>query len=225
MYINFFKRLIDFILTILAIIVLSPLLIPICLILLLTGEHYIFYKQKRVGYKNSRFQIWKFATMLKASPSLGTGSLTIRNDPRVLPMGKFLRKTKINELPQMINVLIGNMSIVGPRPQMEVDFYKFPDHVQSVIYNTKPGITGIGSIVFRDEEKLISGATGDKHEYYRQHIAPYKGALEIWYLHHLSLYTDTMLIFLTAWVILFPKSELVFSVFKDLPTRPEILKS
>jgi len=220
MYKHFFKHLIDLLLALITLIILSPILIPICIGLLITGEHYIFYFQKRVGYKNKRFQIWKFATMLKASPGLGTGSLTIRNDPRVLPMGKFLRKTKINELPQIINVLIGNMTIVGPRPQMEVDFYKFPEHVQSVIYDAKPGITGIGSIVFRDEEKLISDAKGDKHEYYKQHIAPYKGELEIWYLNHLSLYTDTMLIFLTAWVILFPKSDFVYKIFKDLPERP-----
>jgi len=224
MYQLFFKRIIDLILAFIALILLSPILIPVVIGLLVTGEHYIFYFQKRVGYKNKRFQIWKFATMLKASPELGTGSLTVRNDPRVLPMGKFLRKTKINELPQIINVLIGNMSIVGPRPQMEVDFYKFADHIQSMIYNAKPGITGIGSIVFRDEEKLISDAIGDKHEYYKQHIAPYKGELEIWYLHHLFFYTDSILIFLTAWVILFPESNLVYKIFRDLPARPAELK-
>lgn len=223
MYKHFFKHLIDLLLALITLIILSPLLIPICIGLLITGEHYIFYFQKRVGYKNKRFQIWKFATMLKASPNLGTGSLTIRNDPRVLPMGKFLRKTKINELPQIINVLIGNMTIVGPRPQMEVDFYKLPEHVQSVIYNAKPGITGIGSIVFRDEEKLITDAKGDKHEYYKQHIAPYKGELEIWYLKNISLYTDLMLIFLTAWVILFPKNHLIYKLFKDLPCKPKEL--
>ncbi len=223
MYKHIFKRLIDLLLTFIALIILSPLLIPICIGLLITGEHYIFYFQKRVGYKNERFHIWKFATMLKASPSMGTGSLTIRNDPRVLPMGKFLRKTKINELPQIINVLIGNMSIVGPRPQMEVDFYKFPEHVQSVIYNAKPGITGVGSIVFRDEEELISNAEGDKHEYYKKHIAPYKGELELWYLQNLSFYTDCMLIFLTAWVIIFPNSNLVYKIFKDLPEKPSAL--
>lgn len=147
------KRLIDFIVAFVALLVLSPILIPICILLLLTGEHEVFYLQKRVGYKNKRFQIWKFATMLKNSPNMGTGSLTLRGDSRVLPMGKFLRKTKINELPQIVNVLIGNMSLVGPRPQMEVDFYRYPEHIQEVIYNAKLGITGIGSIVFRDEEK------------------------------------------------------------------------
>jgi len=129
MYPNFIKKLIDFILALIALIILSPILIPIIIGLLLTGEHYVFYFQKRVGYKNRRFQIWKFATMLKNSPNMGTGSLTVRKDPRILPMGNFLRKTKINELPQIINVLIGNMAIVGPRPQMEVDFFKFPEYI------------------------------------------------------------------------------------------------
>jgi lipopolysaccharide/colanic/teichoic acid biosynthesis glycosyltransferase len=161
--------------------------------------------------------------MLKASPGIGTGSLTVRNDPRVLPIGKFLRRTKINEIPQLVNVLIGNMSFVGPRPQMEVDFFKFPDHVQKVIYNTNPGITGIGSIIFRDEERLISTVQGDVHEFYKEHIAPYKGEVEIWYQKHLSFYTDFMILFLTAWAIVAPESELVYSVFKDLPERPAIL--
>ena len=220
MYQHFLKRIFDFILALIALIILSPLLIPICIILLLTGENEVFYRQKRVGYKNSRFQIWKFVTMMKNSSKMGTGSLTLRNDPRVFPVGKFLRKTKINELPQIINVLIGNMSFVGPRPQMEVDFFKFPDHVQAVIYNSNPGITGIGSIVFRDEEKWISNATGDKHEFYKNHIAPYKGELEIWYQRNLSFFTDFMLLFLTAWSIIAPENELIYSVFRDIPRKP-----
>lgn len=162
--------------------------------------------------------------MMKNSSKLGTGSLTIRNDPRVLPFGKLLRKTKINEIPQIINVLIGNMSIVGPRPQMEVDFFKFPEHVQILIYNSNPGITGIGSIIFRDEEKWISDYEGDKHEFYKNHIAPYKGELELWYQNHLSFYTDVILIFLTAYVLFTPKNNLIYKVFKDLPKMPKELK-
>lgn len=223
MYRRFLKRFFDMGLSTVAIVVLSPLLVPVMIILLLTGEHYIFYGQKRVGYKNRLFQIWKFATMLKASPSLGTGSLTVKNDPRVFPFGRFLRKTKLNELPQVFNILLGDMSVVGPRPQMEVDFVKYPDQVQKEIYDVRPGMTGIGSIVFRDEEKWISAYKGDKHEFYRDYIAPYKGDLEIWYQKHLSFRTDFMLLFLTAWVILFPRSELVYKVFSNLPPRPEYL--
>jgi len=223
MYRRFFKRLFDMVLSAIGIVVLSPLLVPVMIILLLTGEHYIFYGQKRVGYKNRLFQIWKFATMLKASPSLGTGSLTVKNDPRVFPFGRFLRKTKLNELPQIFNILLGDMSVVGPRPQMEVDFVKYPGYVQKVIYDVHPGMTGIGSIIFRDEEKWISAHEGDKHEFYKSHIAPYKGELEIWYQEHISFRTDFMLVFLTAWVILFPESDLVHKIFSDLPARPEYL--
>jgi lipopolysaccharide/colanic/teichoic acid biosynthesis glycosyltransferase len=84
-------------------------------------------------------------------------------------------------------------------------------------------MTGIGSIVFRDEEKWISEHEGDKHEFYRIHIAPYKGELEIWYQEHLSAYTDLMLVFLTAWVIVFPDSQLVYKIFRSLPARPDNL--
>ena len=217
MYKHFFKRIIDFSLALISLVILSPLFLIIMIILLLTGEHYVFYFQDRYGYKNKKFKIWKFATMLKNSPNLGTGSLTIRHDPRVLPFGNFLRKTKINELPQIINVLIGNMSIVGPRPQVESDFLKFPKQIQKTIYNVHPGITGPGSIIYRDEEKYISEAKGDKHEFYKQYIAPYKGELEIWYQKNISFYTDLKLVILTAWVIVFPKSNLVYKWFKDLP--------
>jgi lipopolysaccharide/colanic/teichoic acid biosynthesis glycosyltransferase len=223
MYYKFLKRFLDIVLSGVGIVALSPLLVPVMIILKLTGEHYIFYGQKRVGFKNRQFQIWKFATMLRASPSLGTGSLTVKNDPRVFPFGRFLRKTKLNELPQIFNILLGDMSIVGPRPQMEVDFLKFPEQIQSVIYNAVPGMTGIGSIIFRDEEKWISAHAGDKHEFYRNYIAPYKGELEMWYQSHLSFYADFMLVFLTGWTILFTESELVYKIFRDLPSRPEYL--
>src|SRR5258708_34632418 len=150
------KRLIDIIIASVALLLLSPLLIPSIIILLLTGEHEVFYFQKRVGYKNKMFNIWKFATMLKNSPSIGTGEITLRNDPRVTSFGKILRITKINELPQIINVFKGDMSVVGPRPLMEVSVKLYPEDIQAKIYNCKPGMTGIGSLIFRDEEKIVS---------------------------------------------------------------------
>ena len=223
-YNKYIKRIIDSFLALIALILLSPILLPVSFILLLTGEHSVLYRQRRVGYSNRRFRIWKFATMVKGSATMGTGSLTLRNDPRVLPVGKYLRKTKINELPQIVNVLLGNMSIVGPRPLMEVDFKKFPLHIQNKVYNTKPGITGIGSIIFRDEEKWISNANMDPHEYDRLVIAPYKGELELWYQENLSLKTDVKLVFCTVWVILFPSSQLPFKIFKGLPPKPAALQ-
>ncbi len=220
MYQPFFKRLIDFILSFIALAILSPILIPVVIGLLLSGEHYIFYFQKRIGYKNKPFDIWKFATMLKNSPNMVGGLHTTKRDPRLMPLGSFLRKTKINELPQLINILKGDMSIVGPRPLVDKTFDPYSSFVKANIYNVKPGLTGIGSIVFRDEERLLSASQLAPAEFYATHISPYKGELELWYQKHLSFSTDFLLIFLTAWVILFPKSDLVYSVFKDLPQRP-----
>ena len=219
----FLKRIVDLFLAFIALMILSPFLIITIIILLLTGEGEVFYLQERLGFKNKKFKIIKFATMVKNSPKIGTGSLTLKDDPRVLPYGKFLRKSKINELPQIFNVIIGNMSIVGPRPQMQVDFDKFPEDSRDLIYKSKPGITGIGSIVFRDEENWISNYDGDKHQFYTDYIAPYKTQLELWYLYKSSLLVDFLLIFITAWVIIFPKSSLVDKIFKSLPKRPSHL--
>ena len=215
MYSKFIKRLIDIFLSIVSLFLLLPLLIFVSLILRFTGERKIFYLQDRVGFKNSIFKIFKFATMLENSPNIGSGSLTLRNDPRVLPFGRVLRKTKINELPQIINVLIGDMSIVGPRPQMREDYECYPSVIKEKIYNTKPGLTGLGSIVFRDEEEAISKSQ-DPREYYNRVIAPEKGQLELFYQRKISFLTDVKIIFATALVIIYPKTNVIYMLFKDL---------
>jgi len=212
------KRFFDIVFSLFGLVVLSPFLIPIVILLKLTGEGEVLYLQKRIGFKNQWFDIWKFATMLKNSPNMGTGSLTVRDDPRVTIIGKSLRITKINELPQIVNVLKGDMSFVGARPQMKVDFDVYSEEVKKIIFTTKPGITGIGSIVFRDEEKLMTNSDMPIKEFYAQVIAPYKGELESWYQDNISFYTDFMILFLTAWVIFFPKSKLHYKIFNNLPT-------
>ena len=215
-----YKRLLDIIISVVALILLLPLFIPIIILLRITAEGEVFYFQERIGLKNSRFQIWKFATMLKNSMNMGTGSITLQNDFRVTAIGKFLRKTKINETPQIVNILKGDISLVGPRPLVTKTFLAYSEEIQSKIYNVKPGLTGIGSIVFRDEESLISGVIDeDPHEFYKRVIAPYKGELEMWYLNNKSLFLDFQLIFLTAWIIIFPKSKLYEKWFKNLPKR------
>ncbi len=212
------KRITDIIIAVIALVVLSPVLILSALILLLTGEHEVLFIQKRVGYKNKLFKIWKFASMLKNSSGIGTGEITLRNDPRVTKFGKILRMTKVNELPQIINVLKGDMSIVGPRPLMNVSFRQYPEAIQQIIYNCKPGMTGIGSLIFRDEEKIVSASPNPQAMYTSIYL--FKGSLEIWYQQHASFYTDFMIIFLTAWTIIFHKNKLTYRVFKDLPPRP-----
>ena len=218
----FLKRSFDLLSSGIAILILSPLLIPVIIGLKLTGEGYVFYKQERIGYKNKPFLIWKFATMLKDSPNMPGGLMTVKKDPRVTPMGAFLRKSKINELPQLFNIFFGRMSVVGPRPVMKISFEAYPNEIQKVIYNEKPGLTGIGSIIFRDEEELISEVKnngGDLWEFYKGKIYPFKGELEIWYQNHKSFILDIKLMFLTAWVILSPTSKPYEKWFKDLPKR------
>ena len=214
---KFVKRIIDILIASAALILLSPILIPVMIILKFTGEQEIFYLQKRIGYKNKPFDIWKFATMQKNSPNMGTGEITLRNDSRVTPFGKLLRMTKINELPQIINVFKGDMSIVGPRPLMQVSFNLYSDEVKAHIYDSKPGITGIGSLMFRDEEKLVSEATDPRAMY--DSIYPYKGQLELWYRQYQSVLIDFKIIFLTAWSIISPNNQLAEKAFKNLPRR------
>jgi lipopolysaccharide/colanic/teichoic acid biosynthesis glycosyltransferase len=216
------KRFFDFVFSLIMLLILTPILIPIMIGLKLTGEGYIFYFQKRVGYKNKIFNIWKYATMLKDSPNMKGGIMTLKKDPRITPMGDFLRKTKINELPQLFNVLRGEMSFVGPRPVMQKSFDAYPKEVQKVIYDVTPGVTGIGSIIFRDEEDLLTKAKEDGNdpwEFYKKFIYPYKGEVEKWYKENQSFGVDFMILFLTAWAIIFPKSDLHFRMFKDIPKR------
>ena len=206
-----FKRVMDIVFSILGI-------IPVVLLLLLTAEGQVLYFQERLGYKNKPFQIWKFATMLKNSLQMGSGSITLKNDFRVTKVGKFLRKTKINELPQIVNILKGDISFVGPRPLVQTTFEAYPKKIQTQINNIKPGLTGIGSIIFRDEETLISAIKNENpHAYYQKVIAPYKGELELWYQKKQSFIVDFKTLILTVWVVLFPNTKLIHKFFKRLP--------
>ena len=193
------KRTFDILSSGIAILFLSPLLIPVIIGLRFSGEGYIWYKQERVGYRNKKFLIWKFATMLKDSVNMPGGIMTTKKDPRITPMGGFLRKSKINELPQLFNIFFGHMSVVGPRPVMRVSFEAYPAEIQKVIYNVKPGLTGIGSIIFRDEEELITEVKnngGDIWDFYKNKIYPFKGSLELWYQKKKSFFLDFFKFFL-----------------------------
>ena len=149
------QRFFDIVFSGIALVLLSPLLLPLMFILRVTGEGEIFFLQSRVGRGGNDFKLYKFATMLKDSPNMGTGTVTVKNDPRVLPMGGLLRKTKINELPQLINILKGDMSIIGPRPQTQRCYDAFPESAQNELTKVRPGLSGIGSVVFRSEENMM----------------------------------------------------------------------
>lgn len=217
------QRFFDILFSGLALIVFSPFLIPVVIALKLTGEGEIFYVQQRMGKDGKMFGLLKFATMLKDSPNMDMGTLTVKNDPRILPMGKFLRNTKLNELPQLLNIFLGDMSVIGPRPQAERNFLAFPELSQNAIKQVKPGLSGIGSIVFRNEEKILDNPSINRSDFYDEIIMPYKGKLEEWYVEHQNIYTYFMLIGLTIWVVIFSKSTVYKTILNDLPKSPQAL--
>jgi lipopolysaccharide/colanic/teichoic acid biosynthesis glycosyltransferase len=216
-------RFFDILFSGIALLLLSPLLVPIIMILKFTGEGEVFFLQERIGKGGKKFQLYKFATMLKDSPNIGTGTVTMRDDPRVLPVGSFLRKTKINELPQLLNIFFGNMSVIGPRPLTAKNFGAYSLDTQRKIKQVKPGLSGVGSIIFRGEEEIMHNETASL-EFYSNTIAPYKGALEEWFVSNKSLYIYFISIFITVWSVLFPNSKIAWRVFKGLPKPPEELK-
>lgn len=216
------ERLFDIFFVIVALIILLPLFIIVIFILLFTGEKKVFYVQKRLGRNQEIFGLIKFATMLQDSPNMTNGTLTIKNDSRILPFGKFLRKSKINELPQLINILLGNMSIVGPRPLSKEAFDAYTLKGQHIISQVNPGLTGIGSIFFRNEEDLFNDKSNPK-EFYDSVVAPCKEKLELWYVKHRNLKIYFLIIFVTAWIVFLPKSKIIIRFFNNLPNFPRSL--
>ena len=223
---TFVKRILDIFLSSLGLLFIFPISILIVIVLKLSGEGEVFYLQERMGYNNKPFYIYKFATMLKNSHNIGNKTVTVRNDPRITKFGRILRITKINELPQILNVLKGDMSLVGPRPLLISSFYKYTADVQEVIYRNKPGITGIGSLIFRDEELLVTTyKTLGKPplDYYRLYIYPYKGSLEQWYYYNRCLSVDFKILFLTFWSLVNRNSQGIYKTLKNLPKKPDSL--
>lgn len=210
------KRIVDIITALAMLLLALPVCLLVIMVLKLTGEHKIFYTQDRIGYRNRRFRIIKFCSMREGSER--HGSVTVRGDARVLPVGRVLRATKLNELPQLINVLAGDMSIVGPRPLVDEGFGMYPQEIQRLIYTyAKPGITGLGSIVFRNEEELLARSEKSVIRTYKEDIMPTKGALELWYGKHMSMGLDFRIMLVTAIRLILPKSQIYRMLLPDLP--------
>ena len=148
---------------------------------------------------------------------MGSKDLSLRDDPRVLPFGRFIRKYKINEPPQFFNVLIGNMSVVGPRPLMKRGFEAYDEDSQKIIASLKPGITGIGSICFRDEDEIIFNSDLQPREAYESLVLPQKARLEKWYLQNRSTTLDVTLMLFTFLVIFFPVETKLKKLYPSLP--------
>ena len=218
-------RLLDFLLAFVATLILLPLMAPIMVLLRVTGDGEVFYYQKRKSQYGKDFFLIKLSTMNKDSVNSGMGSITVRDDPRIKFMGHILRRSKLNELPQVLNILLGDLSVVGPRPLIEgtTGYKAYSDDLKSKIFSNRPGLTGIGSIVFRDEEAILS-IVDNPHEFYVKEIAPYKADLELWYYKNKSLKVDVGIIICTAISIMLPKSRIHEIIFSGIPKLPEKLK-
>ncbi len=197
------QRLFDIFFSGIALLILFPLLVIIIIILKFTGEGEIFYRQLRIGKNRKKFELLKFVTMLKNSEKFGAGTVTLQNDYRVLPFGKFLRKTKLNEIPQLINIFIGEMSVIGPRPLHKKQFSFYSENDQKIISSVKPGLSGIGSIIFRDEERILHNSKNPTKTY-KLKITPIKAKYEKWYVSNKSLFLYFKLIMLTVLVVFLP---------------------
>lgn len=191
---KFIKRIFDIICSGLGLIVLSPFLLFVAIKIKNESDGPIFFKQIRVGENGKEFQILKFRTMIVDAEKLGR-QITVGNDSRITKIGAFLRKYKIDELPQLINVLKGDMSLVGPRPEVPryVNMY---NEEQRKVLEVKPGITDLASIRYRDENELL-GQAENPDEFYIKTIMPDKLALNLEYIRKSNVFLDIYIIFRT----------------------------
>lgn len=218
-------RFFDIFLSILGIIFVSPLLALVSIILLFTG-HKIFYTQIRVGQYYRNFRIIKFTTMDEDAEIIDFKNISFGNDSRYFCFGKILDKTKINELPQLFNILMGDMCFIGPRPLVPETFYiYYMKEAQEIIVTIKPGLSGISSIVFRNEDMIRSKTTLTNEDFARQYLFPYKSEVEKWYVMNRSIMNYSILIGLTILAILFPNNQLHKKIFKTLPLPPKTLQA
>lgn len=178
---------------------LSPLLLIAALAVIIDDGPPLFFRQKRIGRMGRPFQLIKFRSMTATLPGR---SITASSDPRVTRAGRILRKYKIDELPQLWNVLRGEMSLVGPRPEVP-PFVTLSDPVWRVVLGVKPGITDLASLVYRNEEEILGGVS-DPERHYREVILPAKLALNVQYIQVRTFWCDMKLILLTAFYSAFP---------------------
>lgn len=188
------KRTYDVVLATTGLVVCAPILLVIAVIIKLADGGPVFYRQQRVGRGGTLFWIWKFRTMIVNADKVGLG-ITRGGDARVTPIGAFLRRAKLDELPQLWNVVRGDMSLVGPRPEVPRYVEKYLPSQRAVL-NVRPGITDVASIEFRREEELLASAV-DVEQFYLEQCVPRKIDLNLRYMGKANLWRDTMVILRT----------------------------
>jgi lipopolysaccharide/colanic/teichoic acid biosynthesis glycosyltransferase len=188
------KRVFDILLSSLGLLFLSPLFLLLAVAIRLESPGPVFFRQERAGKGGIPFRIFKFRTMVSDAAEMGP-SITAAGDPRITRVGRFLRRTKLDEFPQLINVLKGEMSLVGPRPEIP-SYVALYDERQRKVLSVRPGITDPASILYADEEGILAG-TANPQRLYVETILPKKLELNLQYIGNISLKNDISLIFKT----------------------------
>lgn len=191
----FVKRLFDILIAFLGLILLAPVFIIIAIFIKFTSNGAIFFKQERIGLNGKVFKIYKFRTMVKGADAIGL-KITVANDNRITRVGKFLRETKLDELPQLINVLIGEMSLVGPRPEVAQYVASYSEQIKQKVLSVKPGITDWASIMMLNESELLAKEL-NPHKAYLEKILPIKLELAIKYVDTRSFRQDMKILWTT----------------------------
>ena len=195
----FWKRFFDIVVSLLGILITSPILLVVSVLIKLTSKGPVFYKQERIGKDEKPFFILKFRTMVVNADQQGL-KITVGGDKRITGVGKFLRKSKLDELPQLFNVFVGQMSLVGPRPEV-AEYVSLYNDEQRKVLSVRPGITDYASVCFRNENEILAEAEDPQKEYI-EHIMPLKLRYNAKYIEEMSVWTDLKLIFFTLYVIL-----------------------
>ncbi len=193
------KRTFDLGVAMIALLLLAPLFCLGSLLAKLQSKGPVFYKAKRVGKDETLFEMYKFRTMVVNADTLG-GSLTTYRDTRITPIGRFLRWTKLDELPNLINVIKGEMSLIGPRPEAP-NYVKYYTEIQKQVLQVKPGMTGPSQLANRDEEEKLKGQQDAEH-YYITELMPKKLALDLHYVATQSIASDIGWLLKTFWVVI-----------------------
>jgi lipopolysaccharide/colanic/teichoic acid biosynthesis glycosyltransferase len=194
------KRGFDFVVALVALLIVSPVLLILALIIKLGSEGPVFYRGVRIGRYGVPFRIFKFRTMVINAEKLG-GSATAEDDPRITPIGRFIRRNKLDEFPQFMNVLVGDMSLVGPRPEVKKYVDMYTDEEKAIL-DLRPGITDWASIWNSNEAAVLEGST-DPEKTYEELIRPTKLALQLFYARNQSLTADIKILFHTFCKLLF----------------------
>ncbi|NIO20293.1 MAG: sugar transferase [Candidatus Aenigmarchaeota archaeon] len=193
------KRIFDIFTSLVGLVIISPLILIASILIKMDSEGPVFFKQWRIGKDGKQFRVYKLRTMVRDADKI-SGQITKANDPRITRIGKLLRRYEIDELPTLINVLKGDMSIVGPRPEVPKYFKHYDNLKYREVLSVQPGITDLGTMTFRDEAKYLCG---QNHEaIYEKEILPHKLDLYLEYVHNRSFLVDLKIILKTIALIL-----------------------